>query len=96
MEMLNKKLMNWASILEPNTRAQAEATARMPFIFPHLTPTPDLTSATRIAFPLLSTLISDAQVIGLPVRNVSPAANERDRAAQTGKSPDSTPTPRKV
>ncbi|MBY8851627.1 RtcB family protein, partial [Saccharothrix sp. MB29] len=33
--------MNWASILDPATRAQAEKTARMPFIFPHLALMPD-------------------------------------------------------
>ena len=33
--------MNWASILEPNTREQAERTASMPFIFPHLALMPD-------------------------------------------------------
>jgi len=36
MRMLNKKLMNWASILETSTREQAERTATMPFIFPHV------------------------------------------------------------
>jgi tRNA-splicing ligase RtcB len=36
MEMLGKKLFNWASILEPSTREQAEKTASMPFIWPHL------------------------------------------------------------
>jgi tRNA-splicing ligase RtcB (3'-phosphate/5'-hydroxy nucleic acid ligase) len=41
MEQLSKKLMNWASILEPNTREQAERTASMPFIFPHLALMPD-------------------------------------------------------
>jgi tRNA-splicing ligase RtcB (3'-phosphate/5'-hydroxy nucleic acid ligase) len=41
MEQLSKKLMNWASILEPGTRAQAERTASMPFIFPHLALMPD-------------------------------------------------------
>ena len=41
MEQISKKLMNWASILEPNTRTQAEATASMPFIFPHLALMPD-------------------------------------------------------
>lgn len=41
MEMLSKKLMNWASILEPGTRAQAEMTAAMPFIHPHLALMPD-------------------------------------------------------
>lgn len=41
MEQINKRLMNWASILEPGTRAQAEATASMPFIHPHLALMPD-------------------------------------------------------
>ena len=41
MEMLSKKLMNWASILEDTTREQAERTAAMPFIFPHLALMPD-------------------------------------------------------
>ncbi|HET9889627.1 MAG TPA: RtcB family protein [Mycobacterium sp.] len=33
--------MNWASILAPNTRLQAEATASMPFIHPHVALMPD-------------------------------------------------------
>src|ERR1022692_5257143 len=33
--------MNWASILGPNARAQAERTASMPFVFPHLALMPD-------------------------------------------------------
>lgn len=41
MEQLSKRLMNWASILEPNTLAQAVQTASMPFIFPHLALMPD-------------------------------------------------------
>jgi tRNA-splicing ligase RtcB len=41
MEQLSRSLMNWASILEPNTREQAVATSRMPFIFPHLALMPD-------------------------------------------------------
>ena len=41
MEQISKRLMNWASILEAKTRAQAEATASMPFIFPHLALMPD-------------------------------------------------------
>jgi tRNA-splicing ligase RtcB (3'-phosphate/5'-hydroxy nucleic acid ligase) len=36
MEMLSKKLMSWASILDDGTRQQAERTAALPFIFPHL------------------------------------------------------------
>jgi tRNA-splicing ligase RtcB len=41
VEQISKKLMNWASILEPNTREQAERTASMPFIHPHLALMPD-------------------------------------------------------
>lgn len=41
MEHLNKRLINWASILDPGTRAQAETTATMPFIYPHLALMPD-------------------------------------------------------
>src|SRR3984957_3422479 len=41
MWMLSKKLMNWASILEPKIREQAERTAPMPFIFPHVALMPD-------------------------------------------------------
>jgi tRNA-splicing ligase RtcB (3'-phosphate/5'-hydroxy nucleic acid ligase) len=41
MEQLSKRLMNWASILEPGTRKQAERTASMPFIHPHVALMPD-------------------------------------------------------
>jgi hypothetical protein len=41
VEQISKRLMNWASILEPETRAQAERTAAMPFIYPHLALMPD-------------------------------------------------------
>jgi len=41
MEQLSKRLFNWASILEDNTREQAERTASMPFIYPHLALMPD-------------------------------------------------------
>ena len=41
MEKLTPTLMSWASILEDNTRAQAEQTARMPFIHPHVALMPD-------------------------------------------------------
>src|SRR5262245_29457496 len=40
-ERISKKLYNWASILEPQTREQAEKTASMPFVFPHLALMPD-------------------------------------------------------
>jgi tRNA-splicing ligase RtcB len=38
---LSKKLISWASILEDNTRQQAETTATMPFIYPHVALMPD-------------------------------------------------------
>src|ERR1700738_3212736 len=41
MEQVNKKFFNWASILEPQARQQAENTASMPFVFPHLALMPD-------------------------------------------------------
>ncbi len=41
MEQVSKKFFNWASILEPQARQQAENTASMPFIFPHLALMPD-------------------------------------------------------
>lgn len=41
MEHLSRTLINWASILEPNTRDQAIATASMPFVYPHLALMPD-------------------------------------------------------
>jgi tRNA-splicing ligase RtcB len=41
METLTPTLISWASILEDNTRAQAEQAARMPFIHPHVALMPD-------------------------------------------------------
>jgi tRNA-splicing ligase RtcB (3'-phosphate/5'-hydroxy nucleic acid ligase) len=41
VRQINKRLMNWASIVEPATLAQAEATASLPFIFPHMALMPD-------------------------------------------------------
>jgi len=41
MEMLGEKLINWASILDDQTRKQAERTAALPFIFPHVALMPD-------------------------------------------------------
>lgn len=38
---ITPKLYNWASILEDNTREQAERASAMPFIFPHLALMPD-------------------------------------------------------
>jgi tRNA-splicing ligase RtcB len=41
MEQISKRLMSWASILADNARAQAERTASMPFIHPHVALMPD-------------------------------------------------------
>ncbi|MDQ2737153.1 MAG: RtcB family protein [Actinomycetota bacterium] len=41
MERITDKLCNWASVLDPKTRAQACETAQMPFIAPHLALMPD-------------------------------------------------------
>ena len=41
MEQVSKRLMNWASVIEDNTLAQAKETATMPFIFPHVALMPD-------------------------------------------------------
>ena len=41
VERLAPKLLSWASILDEQTRAQAETSAGMPFIHPHLALMPD-------------------------------------------------------
>lgn len=41
METINSKLLNWASILDEQTRSQALATAQLPFVYPHLALMPD-------------------------------------------------------
>ncbi len=41
MKKVSDKLLNWASIIEPNTEAQAIMTSNMPFVHPHLALMPD-------------------------------------------------------
>jgi tRNA-splicing ligase RtcB (3'-phosphate/5'-hydroxy nucleic acid ligase) len=41
MEQISKRLMSWASILEDNTREQAQRAAGLPFIYPHIALMPD-------------------------------------------------------
>lgn len=36
MQQITKRFMNWASILEDQTRAQVQRTSEMPFIYPHV------------------------------------------------------------
>jgi len=41
MEKISQRLFSWASILDPQTRAQAHTASTMPFIYPHLALMPD-------------------------------------------------------
>lgn len=41
MQKLNDRLYSWASIIDPQTRKQAEVASTMPFIHPHLALMPD-------------------------------------------------------
>lgn len=41
MQKVTNKLLNWASIIEPNTLEQAIKTSKMPFVAPHLALMPD-------------------------------------------------------
>lgn len=41
MEQISKKLMSWASVLDPGTLEQARRAAEMPFIYPHVALMPD-------------------------------------------------------
>jgi tRNA-splicing ligase RtcB (3'-phosphate/5'-hydroxy nucleic acid ligase) len=41
MEKINGHLLSWASLLETDTRTQAEKASTMPFIFPHIALMPD-------------------------------------------------------
>ena len=41
MERLSDRLLNWASILDDETRRQAERTASLPFVLPHVALMPD-------------------------------------------------------
>jgi len=64
MEQLSKRLMNWASVLDDKTRAQAERTASMPFIFPHVALMPDahlgLGATVGSVIPTLKSIIPAA------------------------------------
>src|SRR6185437_6717997 len=40
-EQLGKRLISWASMLEPESLEQARRTASMPFVFPHVALMPD-------------------------------------------------------
>jgi tRNA-splicing ligase RtcB len=64
VEKINERLLNWASVLDEKTRAQAELTATMPFVFPHLALMPDahlgLGATVGSVIPTLRTLMPAA------------------------------------
>jgi len=64
MEKLNARLLNWASILDPQTKEQAITTSSMPFIYPHLALMPDahlgLGATVGSVIPTLGTIIPAA------------------------------------
>jgi tRNA-splicing ligase RtcB len=41
MQRVSERLLNWASIIEPDTLEQARRASEMPFIYPHLALMPD-------------------------------------------------------
>ena len=41
MDRVNDRLLNWASLIEADTLAQAQMASRLPFIFPHIALMPD-------------------------------------------------------
>jgi tRNA-splicing ligase RtcB (3'-phosphate/5'-hydroxy nucleic acid ligase) len=41
VQQISKRLMNWASILDEQTREQAITASRMPFVYPHIALMPD-------------------------------------------------------
>ena len=65
MEEINPKLLNWASILDPDSREQAIKTASLPFIFPHIALMPDahpgLGATVGSVIPTLGAIIPAAR-----------------------------------
>jgi tRNA-splicing ligase RtcB (3'-phosphate/5'-hydroxy nucleic acid ligase) len=84
MEQLGKRLMNWASVLEDKTRAQAERTAQMPFIFPHMALMPDahlgLGATVGSVIPTLRAIVPAA--VGVDIGCGMIAVRTRFTAAQ--------------
>jgi tRNA-splicing ligase RtcB len=64
VEKLNARLLSWASVLDEKTRAQAELTSTMPFVFPHVALMPDahlgLGATVGSVIPTLRTLMPAA------------------------------------
>ncbi|HTT00030.1 MAG TPA: RtcB family protein [Streptosporangiaceae bacterium] len=83
MERLSEKLLSWASILEDGARRQAERTAAMPFIYPHLALMPDAHlgrgATVGSVIPTLSAIIPAA--VGVDIGCGMIAARTRFTAA---------------
>jgi tRNA-splicing ligase RtcB (3'-phosphate/5'-hydroxy nucleic acid ligase) len=88
MEHISKRLISWASILEPAARAQAVRTASMPFVYPHLALMPDAHlgkgSTVGSVIPQLSAIIPAAVGVDIgcgmhAVRTQFTAADVRSR-----------------
>lgn len=64
MQRINERLYSWASILEEQTRQQAEKTASIPFVIPHLALMPNahlgLGAALGSVIPTLGAIIPAA------------------------------------
>src|SRR2546430_14679038 len=99
--------MNWASIVEPATLAQAEATASLPFIFPHMALMPDAHlgkgSTIGSVIPTLGAIIPAAVGVDIgcgimagcpPPPPPGPPGKLRPPRAGPGKAGAPRPTPR--
>ena len=93
MEQVNKKLMNWASILEDNTREQAVTASTMPFIFPHIALMPDahlgMGATVGSVIPTLGAIMPAAVGvdIGCGMIAVKTEYHERELGKDTGYNP---------
>src|SRR5918999_6589182 len=89
MEKISDRLLNWASILEPTTRMQAERTASMPFIHPHVALMPDahlgLGATVGSVIPTVRAIIPAAVGVdigcGMMAARLSLSGNELDEAS---------------
>src|SRR5712664_4801518 len=88
MEQINNKLMNWASILADNARAQAERAASMPFIYPHIALMPDAHlgkgATVGSVIPTLGAIIPAAVGVDIGCGMIA-VRTELDRYALEGK-----------
>src|SRR5918992_2167522 len=89
VRQINKRLLSWASILDGETRAQAELTSRMRFIHPHVALMPDAHlgkgATVGSVIPTLRAVIPAAVGVdigcGMMAARLSLSANEIDEAS---------------